>query len=522
MGRTKWTKEIIVKQLQQWHAAGVPVKSLWRQDQRLSSSAAIIFGSWRKALEAAGLEPVRQRWSRELVIEELRKSGANPRAISSKLRAAAVREFGSIVQGYIAAGLKSQRRPPSLPLRNWNVAQTVTAIRERRDSGKSLSATATEDPTLYSAAKRFHGSWAAALRASGVKPTEIKCLSATEVIRRIQERQRNGAPLTHMHQHDPQLVRAASYHFGNWSKALLAAGVVKTIPGRWSQRIVIEGIRARHQRGESLAKTWREDKHLFSAGLRYFGSWGDAMRAAGFEPIHRERWSKDRVIERLQAFAARNDIGKLRQIDNNLSAAAFRFFGSRKAALKAAGIEPRGRLWTEAKVLAKMQDSYIAGAPLHAVGKVDRSLAVAAKRRFGSWPAAVEAAGLSNKVTLKAPVRRWSRESVLEEILAWHQSGRSLTEVHRSNQALSSAAKKWLGSWRAALQAVGLEAKQRAWSKQAVIDDILNHLRNGRSLNSGLRSNINLASAARRYFGSYRKAIAKAEIQLRRAKRMGA
>lgn len=520
MRRTKWSKENIIQRLQQWHASGVPVKSLWRQDQPLTSSAAILFGSWRATLEAAGFRSVRRRWSRDLIIKELRECRRNQRSISEKLRSAANSEFGSIAQAYAAAGVKSRRKPQ--PPQVWTLDRTVAAIHNRHKSGGTLSTTHREDPALYAAAKRFHGSWTAALAAAGLTPLAAERLSASQVILRIQERQRTGSPLTNINLHDPTLARESERHFGRWSKTLLAAGVQTTIRCRWSKRLVIEAIVARQQRGEALSKTWTEDKLLFAAATRHFGSWTDAMRAAGFEAIARERWDRRRVLERLQAWASRCGNRGLYKADPNLVAAAIRFFGSYDAALKAAGLESSRRFWTEARVVAKIQDRYIAGAPLTAPALVERSLAVAAKRRFGSWPAAVEAAGLQNKIALKELPRRWSRELVIQEILAWHQSGRPLTEVHRSSKPLASAANNWFGSWRAALCAAGLSPTRRIWSKQVVIDEILDRHRNGRSLISNHPSNINLVAAAQRHFGSWRKAIAAAEVQLRRAKRKGA
>jgi hypothetical protein len=517
---TKWTKEIIIKQLRNWHAAGVPVKSLWRQDRPLCSSATVIFGSWRNALEAAGFQCVRRRWSRERVIEELREYQRQRRKICGKLRAAACGEFGSIAQAYAAAGVPSRRKPQ--PLRAWTLANTVTAIRDRHKSGRNLSTTHREDPSLYNAAKRLHGRWTNALAAAGLEPPSVERLSATEVILKIQERQRSGSTLSNMDKHDPLLAQSALRHFGRWSKALLAAGVETTVRSRWSKRTVVEGICARQQRGEALSKTWREDVHLFAAANRHFGSWTDAMRAAGFEPIIRERWSQRRVLERLQASASRCGTRNLRHVDHNLAAAAYRIFGSYKAALKAAGLESSQRFWTESRVVTKIQDRYIAGAPLTAPALVERSLAVAAKRRFGSWPAAIEAAGLQNKIALKELPRRWSRELVIQEILAWYRSGRPLTEVHTSSGPLSSAANNWFGSWRAALCAAGLPCGRRIWSKQVVIDEILDRYHNGRSLKSNQPSNSNLVAAAQRHFGSWRKAIAASGVKLRRAKKEGA
>lgn len=246
------------------------------------------------------------------------------------------------------------------------------------------------------------------------------------------------------------------------------------------------------------------------------------MRAAGFEPIPRERWSQRRVLERLQARASRGGTRRRQRADHNLTAAACRLFGSYQAALRAAGLEPSRRFWTESRVVAKIQDRYIAGAPLTSPALVERSLAVAAKRRFGSWPAAIDAAGLSDKIAFKKPLCRWSQELVIREILAWHESGRPLTAIHQENKPLSSAANNWFGSWRAALLASGLTLTRRTWSKHAVIDEILDRYRNGRSLKCNEPSNINLVAAAQRHFGSWREAIASAGVQPQQDKRKGA
>jgi hypothetical protein len=520
MRRTKWTREIIIKKLQEWHAAGVPVKSLWRQDEPMTSSASALFGSWRAALQAAGFRSVRRRWSRDLIIKELRECRRNQRKISEKLRSAANSEFGSISQAYAAAGVKSRQKPQ--PPLVWTQESTLAAVRNRHKSGRTLSTTHREDPVLYAAAKRYFGRWTAALAAAGLTPLAVERLSATQVILRIQERQRAGRPLTNIHLHDPTLARESERHFGSWSKTLLAAGVSITIRCRWSKQLVIERIHARQQRCEDLSKTWTEDKLLFTAATRHFGSWTDAMRAAGFEAIARERWNQRRVLERLQAWACRSGHRNHYTADSKLVAAAIRFFGSYEAALKAAGLEISRRFWTESRVVEKIQDRYIAGAPLAAPALVERSLAVAAKRRFGSWPAAVEAAGLQNKIVFKELPRRWSRELVIQEILAWYRSGRPLTEVHTSCGPLSSAANNWFGSWRAALCAAGLTCGRRIWSKQVVIDEILDRYRNGRSLTSSHPSNVNLVAAAQRHFGSWRKAIAASEVKLRPAKGKGA
>jgi hypothetical protein len=503
-------QQAIIDRLRQYHASGISPAHFWRQDRRITHLAIKYFGSWRAAFQAAGYDSVRLRWSRKRVIGELKKRHQARQAVEPKLSSAAKRYFGSIATAYAAAGLPVRCKPQ--PQSEWTAAQTVIAIQERQQSGASLAATCREAPALYAASKRLHGSWSNALRAAGCAADPTPYLSAQEVIERIADRLKTGLPLTCMERHDPLLARSAVKHFCGWRKALVAAGVDATVPRRWSKRTIVAAMQTRHQRGGPLSSTWREDKQLFRAAVRYFGSWENAMRAAGFDPIHRQRWSKRRVIERLQAWGERGGYRNIRDVDPNLSAAAARLFGNFDAALEAAGVEPSPRRWTDSRVVAAIQDRYVAGNPLHVEGLGDLKVALAAKRRFGSWQAAVEAAGLAGKIIIKKPLRRWTREAVIAEIQAWHRSGRRLSAVSKQNQSLSCAAKTWFGSWRAALNAAGLESERKVWSKQSLIDEVLNRSRNGRSLSSGDPANINLAAAASRYFGSWRKALQAADV----------
>ena len=162
------------------------------------------------------------------------------------------------------------------------------------------------------------------------------------------------------------------------------------------------------------------------------------------------------------------------------------------------------------------------GHPIHVDGLGDLRLANAARRRFGSWQAAVEAAGLTGKIVVRKPLRRWSRETVIAEIQDWHQSGRPLTDISRHNQALYCAAKTWFGGWRAALSAADFQSSHRVWSKELIIDKIRERARNGRSLSSGDAANRNLAAVAYRHFGSWRKAIHAAGVLSYQADRKGA
>jgi hypothetical protein len=321
---------------------------------------------------------------------------------------------------------------------------------------------------------------------------------------------------------NPRLYQSARKHFGGWRLAIQAAGIEAGVPQRWNNVRIINAIRRLHSQGTPLTRVWREDKNLYRAAFRVFGSWKEAMRAAGYTRQIRERWTKHRVIERLQVCDQRRADRTIRDLDPGLCAAAARLFGSYDAALEAAGVDPPPRRWTKARVTAAIQDRYIRGKPKHIEGLGDPYLANAAKRFFGSWQAAVKAAGLAGRIPIKKPLRRWSKEEVVREIQKWHDSGGRLEDVSKLDQSLCGAAKTWFGSWRAAVQAAGFQTAHRSWTKQSIVAEIRNRVQNGRSLSSHEPSNRSLVMVAYRHFGSWRAALQAAGVEKPQRGRKGA
>lgn len=79
---------------------------------------------------------------------------------------------------------------------------------------------------------------------------------------------------------DPSLATAAGKYFGTLTAAKLAAGIPPDA-NRWSKERVIECIQDLHVKRTPLTPASRHDPRLVSAAKRYFGSWGDALVAAG-------------------------------------------------------------------------------------------------------------------------------------------------------------------------------------------------------------------------------------------------
>jgi hypothetical protein len=100
-------------------------------------------------------------WTKEKAISELRrvrKDGPKPYC---RVDSAARRNFGSWSNAIIAAGVEPSRR-------KWWRDVIASQIQERVKSGNSLKAKDAENINLSTASRRFFGSWPIALEAAGV------------------------------------------------------------------------------------------------------------------------------------------------------------------------------------------------------------------------------------------------------------------------------------------------------------------------------------------------------------------
>src|SRR6056297_1150949 len=139
MRQRKWTKEIIVERLQAWQAAGVPTREMHKMDPPMTSISAHLFGRWRLALDVAGIEPVRKKWHRERIIEELRRTRGSGLPVPDVLVAAARREFGTLRAACKVAGVRCLTKSP--PHQDWDRQRIVEAIQRRHADGQNLRAT---------------------------------------------------------------------------------------------------------------------------------------------------------------------------------------------------------------------------------------------------------------------------------------------------------------------------------------------------------------------------------------------
>jgi len=179
-------------------------------------------------------------------------------------------------------------------------------------------------------------------------------------------------------------------------------------------------------------------------------------------------WSKERIIETIQRLQKDGVDLSFRSMMLSKYApmvyAAIRpnHFGSWKDALTAAGLAPeeiyRYRSWDDDSILSAIRRLKEEGADLSSkkMDETSNPLIATARRRFGNWGTAVERAGINyNEVRRR---RRWTRELVIQEIQQLRASGADLRsgEIRHQHPALFAAACKprFFGSWTKALQAV--------------------------------------------------------------------
>jgi hypothetical protein len=181
---------------------------------------------------------------------------------------------------------------------------------------------------------------------------------------------------------------------------------------------------------------------------------------------HRPRWSKTIVVRELRRWKkAGSDLSSVRIREENcpLFGAAKDYFGSYKNALRAAGIDyeriRRHKFWTKESVLALIAREHRSGRDMVQARVAERlgdGPVRAAKYCFGSYRNAIEAAGLPYPP--KQPLRFWSRHNVLDTLRSLSADGVDLrqSKVRKSHSPLFLAAVHYFGAYGNAIVEAGI------------------------------------------------------------------
>ena len=242
----RWTAEQVVTEIRAWRERGEPLYAnhVRLNFQELLAASIRYFGSWQKAVEAAGFsyDQVRKyrRWSKEAIVEEIRNLHTQGTDLSFRAMAlsrhnsmvyAAIRPkyFGSWKVALEAAGLESEE---IYRYRSWEEADILDEIRRLKADGADLSSKSMDESSnrLIATARRRFGNWGHALAKAGINYDEIrrrKRWTRESLVEGILELKRQGVPLItpEVKRAHPSLFAAAckKHFFGTWKKALKAA-----------------------------------------------------------------------------------------------------------------------------------------------------------------------------------------------------------------------------------------------------------------------------------------------------------
>jgi hypothetical protein len=372
-------------------------------------------------------------------------------------------------------------------------------------------------------------------------------LDSTEVVSMLRQRRVKGQslrPIT-LNRKFPSLLKAAKQHFSSYEQALAVAEIplelaAKPVLMRWNREKVVQRLQERAAKGKELniGAISTQDHALTGAIMRHFGGHDAALAAAGFDPatIRQSRpWTKEQVVAELQKRHRNHEDLSNTYLNDHVAplyGAMHRLFGTMPDALRAAGIDPESVkrptvvVWPTERIIREIQNLYETWwrdhprtePPRPRFGGPNQLLACAARKRFGTLSAALTAAGIEDPTYHRNQVR--TPQFVLDNLRKMHREGTVMSNmaIEEADLGLARSAMYFFGSIRAAVQATGLRWIPRPgvtnWTKKLILSSLRKLHRNGLVLShkSMIKTNVNLAGAAKRHFGSVRNAVKAANL----------
>lgn len=326
--------------------------------------------------------------------------------------------------------------------------------------------------------KQYFETWEEALEAADIEePT------SEELIAEIQRLDREHAriPSTNLMRdegkYSPQIIRD---QFGSWDDALEAAGIDKR------QRLIDELKRVDAECDERPTTTIASDISIYSPTYfsNEFGSWSDALEAAGITTQHSGRNSgttredttddeptDEELIAEIERLDEKSDkiptAPSMRKEGQYGPEIYYDRFGGWDEALDAAGIDKRKRLITELRRI----DEECTGRPSsYTINNRSKYNSGYFTDEFGTWEAALEAAGITDESGSEATPEATGEgsstdgndptdEELLEEIRLLEQQLGHVPSPNtirfRTTYSIDDYRTRF-GSWNEALAAAGL------------------------------------------------------------------
>ncbi len=357
-------------------------------------------------------------------------------------------------------------------------------VQEYRERGQY------SDSTLRSC----FGSWSAALEAAGLDASgsqrDIPDSTLVAEIQSVAEEVEQAPTVAQMDTYGERWASTYQDRFGSWNAALEAAGFdPRTKSSTSSQPVSTEALRtelqelaARLDKRPTRADMNTDGEYAGSTYTKRFGSWREALEAAGLDPQPpTKRVETSELLHSLQAAAETvgrpPTVAEFRAHGAYSASVIFDRFQSWDDALDAAGLNPQARrtrgeaqkipkaeLLDDIRRLASSADDPPTLAEYRDQGAYG---AQTLYDRFGSWNAALEAAGFNPR----ASIPEASEEALLDELHRLSENGQSptVTMMRSDGDYCVSTYQNHFGSWNAALEAAGFEPSSSEISRQKLL-----------------------------------------------------
>lgn len=497
-----------------WNATTIPQTLQDRKEKGLSNKAETlrkelpgllkacykIYGSHRRMLEEAGLYEAKQtKWNKKKVVAEIislnnARVDIRPRSLQksySGLYRAGTELYRGSWRMYLAAGID----PEALGIRpRWDEETIAEYLKVAHSRNEDIlpSALWARHHGLCVAARRIFGGHRQMYLAAGINPDEIGYRDAvnwdsSSITRRLKELDRGGADLNArtLSRDYPGLYQAGKRVFGDLRRMYVAAGIpseryVHKRRRIWSEKKVKEDILKRYNEGKKLDRqsVLKENYALVRHAYEFYGGYYAAIGAAGLNAddyrveAAKGSWTEDRIRKAIQEMKSKREDLTEAVVRNKrdlrfLYAATYRVFGSWYNALKDSGIDPddyrrqaiRG-FWSDDRILGMIKDMYDHKEDISARHvSLDRSdLFSAACKAFGNYENAVMKAGIDYD-SIRRQHKEYTKEELLQFLTTLKDLGFSLdvSSVREYNASIVTATQKRFGSYRKAIEALGLD-----------------------------------------------------------------
>lgn len=450
-----------------------------------TSTVTRAFGSWSDALREAELEiPRRSRqYSRDDLLEELHRvstavGGGRPMtadlvAHDAPTPATYRARFGSWRNALAEAGF-------DLPTRYEDVTpeELLTEVQSVASSlGYTPTRTEMREEIDYPIGwyYRAFGSWSATLDRAGLEPAPVEHISTDALRAELTDLSTElGRTPTQedVHLYGAYSVSTYQSRFGSWNAALTESGFEPNHRYRIPEEELLDELRALATRLDKLPTTTDTKTHGAFTYVPYidrFGSWAEALDAAGLEPVPRfEEVTREDLLKEIRSVAVMVEgvpkIFDMREHSHLPSRWYYRAFDSWSEALREAGFSPyrntdvsRDEAIEHLQAIAEQLGQSPSFSGASQLGEYPASLYIT---MFGTWNEALQAANLDVNKPHQLTDDELEQEFYrLKDVFGYVPSGPEMTELGSYSVGVYS---NRFGSWNEAVRAFGETPRHRS------------------------------------------------------------